>query len=153
MKLSSGDFEKEGRIPDRFTCKGEDISPSFHIDGIDPEAESLALIMDDPEAPLGIFIHWLIWNIPAEIDRIPSAVEKKERPKGIKGAIQGENDFNEIGYRGPCPPKNSEHIYRFNLYALNKKLNLKPGSRREKIQQSMEGIILEKTLLRCSFSR
>lgn len=153
MKLSSEVFGEEERIPDRFTCEGEDISPPLSIEEADPSAESFALIVDDPDAPIGVFVHWLIWNIPGETDRIPSGIEQEGNPPGLEGAVQGENDFDEIGYRGPCPPGSSEHKYRFNLYALDQKLNLDPGSRREKLQDTMEGNVIEKALLRGTYSR
>lgn len=153
MRLSSAAFEDEESIPDQFTCEGKDISPPLSIEGVDPEAESLALIVDDPDAPIGIFIHWLVWNVPPEMTQIPPGIARTGVPKELEGAIQGENDFGELDYRGPCPPGSVEHKYRFNLYALDQRLELKPGTGRQRLKEAMEGHIVEKTILRGTYSR
>jgi Raf kinase inhibitor-like YbhB/YbcL family protein len=97
-------FEDGGYIPEEYTADGRDISPPLIIENILPEAETLAVIVDDPDAPSGTFTHWLIWNIPADISQISKNIEKKEKVKDLKGAIQGKNDFNKLGYMGPAPP-------------------------------------------------
>lgn len=153
MRLSSAAFKDEERIPDRFTCEGEDISPPLTIEGVDPEAESLVLIVDDPDAPTGVFNHWLVWNIPTDRTQIPPGIPRTGVPKELEGAIQGENDFGELDYRGPCPPGNVEHEYRFNLYALDRRLELEPGAGRQRLQEAMEGHVIEKTVLKGTYSR
>ena len=152
MKLTSEAFDQNERIPDRYTCHGEDVSPPLSIEGVDPKAQSLALIVDDPDAPMGVFDHWLIWNIPAETERIPAGIAQEERPSELEGTFQGENDFNELGYRGPCPPGGSEHVYRFTLFALEEKLDLKPGAGKGALREAMEGKVIERSLLRGSYS-
>ncbi len=153
MRLSSAAFEDEERIPDRFTCEGKDISPPLTVEEVSPEAESLVIIVHDPDAPTGVFDHWLIWNLPADTTQIPPGITRTGVPKELKGAIQGENDFGESDYRGPCPPGSVEHKYRFNLYALDKKLDLKPGTKRQRLQEAMKGHVVDKTMLRGTYSR
>lgn len=153
MSLTSEAFEPGGRIPDRYTCTGEDISPPLSLEQVSADAESLVLILDDPDAPGGVFDHWLLWNIPADTTEIPEGIPQAKQVEQLGGAVQGTNDFNELGYRGPCPPAGTEHEYRFQLYALDKKLELPPGSKRAALEQAMEGHVLEEGTLRGVYSR
>ncbi|TDO95245.1 PBP family phospholipid-binding protein [Halanaerobium saccharolyticum] len=145
-------FEDGGFIPGEYTADGRDISPPLIIENIPAEAETLAVIVDDPDAPSGAFTHWLIWNIPAEINEISKNIERKEEVKGLKGALQGKNDFNELGYRGPAPPS-GVHTYRFFVYALEDKLDLEAGADKETLLEAMEGHILQKGVLKGEYTR
>jgi Raf kinase inhibitor-like YbhB/YbcL family protein len=115
LSLKSQAFEDQGFIPSKYTCDGEDINPPLLIENVPQEAKSLVLVMQDPDAPRGTFLHWLLWNISPETKEIS---EGKIPP----GAVEGKNDFGKIGYGGPCPPSGTHH-YVFTLYALSRKLD------------------------------
>jgi len=131
MKISSPEFEHNEMIPSQFTCDGEDINPTLIIEDIPPETKSLALIVDDPDAPMGTWVHWVVYDIPVtkqiQEDSIPSK--------------QGMNDFRKKDYGGPCPPSGT-HRYFFKLYALDQELNLEEGLRKKDVENAMEGHIL-----------
>lgn len=116
MELRSPDFDNNTLIPSKYTCDGEDISPELEISSIPGDAESLALVVDDPDAPHGTWTHWTIWNIDPDTDRIPAG----SLPMG---AVEGVTSFGSTGYGGPCPPSGT-HRYFFKLYALGSKLEL-----------------------------
>ncbi len=137
LKLTSPAFKHNGLIPSKYTCDGSDINPSLTIAGAPPGAKSLALIVDDPDAPAGTWVHWVIWNISpktAEIgeDAVPS------------GATQGTNDFRRRGYGGPCPPSGT-HRYFFKLYALDTVLDLGGSTTKAALERAMKGHIMEQT--------
>ncbi|HHH79321.1 MAG TPA: YbhB/YbcL family Raf kinase inhibitor-like protein [Thermoplasmatales archaeon] len=133
MTITSSAFENNGIIPDKYTCRGEDASPPLNFSDIPENAKSLVLIMYDPDAPMGTFTHWMLWDIPANITGF-SEGEKIVYP-------QGTNDFGVTGYRGPCPPSGTHH-YHFKVYALDTFLNLKPGIHREQLENAMNGHVL-----------
>jgi Raf kinase inhibitor-like YbhB/YbcL family protein len=135
MKLSSPDFENNMPIPEKFTCEGSDTSPELHISEVPGETQSLALIMEDPDAPNGNWVHWVAWNIPPETEIIPANA-------GPKFAVQGNNSWPKAEYGGPCPPSGT-HRYFFNLYALTRKLDLPAGSTRDELLKAMEGRIID----------
>lgn len=137
MKLTSPAFEHNQNIPKKFTCQGEDINPELNISEIPEGAKSLALIMDDPDAPMGTWVHWVVFNIQ------PAAAQIKEN--SIPGK-QGYNNFGRNDYGGPCPPSGT-HRYFFKLYALDTLLNLKEGIKKEDIEKAMDGHILGKAEL------
>jgi hypothetical protein len=145
-------FEDGGYIPEEYTADGRDISPPLIIENVLPEAENLAIIVDDPDAPGGAFTHWLIWNIPADVKEISKNIEKKEKAKGLNGALQGKNDFNNLGYMGPAPPS-GVHTYRFFIYALDAELDLNAGADKETLLNSMEGHVLQKAVLKGEYTR
>jgi len=145
-------FEDGGYIPEEYTADGRDISPPLIIENVPAEAETLAVIVDDPDAPNGTFTHWLIWNIPAAVSEISKDIEKKEEVKELKGALQGKNDFNELGYLGPAPPS-GVHTYRFYVYALDDQLDLKAGADKETLLRAMEGHVLQKAVLKGEYTR
>lgn len=153
MQLTSPAFQDGERIPDRFTCQGEDLSPPLHIADVPSAASSLALIMDDADAPSGTFVHWLIWNMPARMEQIPEGLPLGAMVNGLAPAEQAKNDFGVQGYSGPCPPPGSEHRYRFRLYALRGTLSLDPSADRARLEQMMEGQILAETELTGTYSR
>jgi Raf kinase inhibitor-like YbhB/YbcL family protein len=130
MKITSSAFHEGGNIPSRFTCDGSDTSPPLQITGIPSEAKSLVLIADDPDAPGGLFTHWLVWNIPPQTNSIAEG----SAPKGV----QGTNDFGKSGYRGPCPPPGT-HRYSFKIFALDRELDLRAGAKRSQLDAAMKG--------------
>jgi len=136
MKIISKEFSEQGKIPKKFTCQGQDISPQLTIENIPQDAKSLALIVDDPDAPMGTWVHWVVFNI-------------KPKDKIAEGEIpgtQGINDFGKLNYGGPCPPSGT-HRYFFKLYALDVELNLEKGCSKEDLETAMQGHILEKAEL------
>jgi Raf kinase inhibitor-like YbhB/YbcL family protein len=139
MKIASTAFEHNGQIPKKYTCDGSDVNPPLSFEGIPAEAKSLALIVDDPDAPMGTWVHWVLWNIE------PKTTEIKENsvPKNAK---QGINDFRKHDYGGPCPPSGT-HRYFYKLYALDTTLNLGPNATKNDIELSMKKHILEKAEL------
>ncbi|RMD59433.1 YbhB/YbcL family Raf kinase inhibitor-like protein [Candidatus Parcubacteria bacterium] len=134
MFLASPNFESGESIPPKFTCDGDDISPALIIKDVPPQAKSLALIVDDPDAPMGTWLHWTVWNIDPAVSFIPEGTVPR-------GAVEGVTDFGKVGYGGPCPPSGT-HRYFFKLYALDNKLNLPSGASLSDIKESIEGHIL-----------
>jgi Raf kinase inhibitor-like YbhB/YbcL family protein len=142
--LTSDAFQNDAEIPRKYTCDadGDDVSPPLKW-GQPPEgAKELALICDDPDAPIGTFDHWVIWGMPAALPDLPEAVPKLENPPAVGGAKQGKNGFGKIGYGGPCPPRGKPHHYHFRLYALDTAIDLKPGSTKADLLKAMEGHII-----------
>lgn len=134
LKISSPAFSHNGMIPSKHTCDGADVSPPLRIEGVPTEAKSLALIMDDPDAPRGIWVHWVAWNIDPKTRGIPE--------NGLPaGAVQGRNDFGTERYGGPCPPSGT-HRYFFKLYALDAPLSLARGATKAQLESAMKGHIL-----------
>src|SRR4030095_6599649 len=145
MKISSKAFGNGREIPTQYTCEGEDRSPPLQISDVPAGAKTLALICDDPDAPAGTWVHWSAWHINPQL---------KEIPEDAKLNSQGKNDFRNIGYGGPCPPKgHGPHRYFFKLYALDLILPLKPGSSKADLEKAMEGHILAKAELMGTFTR
>lgn len=144
MELTSTDFDNGGMIPSEMTCDGRDISPELLIGGVPGDAKSLALIMDDPDAPSGSFVHWVVWNIPTGTVRI----ERGSEPEGI----QGRTGFGGRGYGGPCPPSGT-HRYYFRLYALDDELALREGSSKGELEEAMESHIIAKAELMGKYKR
>jgi Raf kinase inhibitor-like YbhB/YbcL family protein len=134
LKISSAVFENNGNIPQKYTCDGKDVNPPLKIENVPPAAKSLVLIVDDPDAPMGMWVHWVVWNID------PKMGEIKENTVP-KGALQGINDFRKHDYGGPCPPSGT-HRYFFKLYALDSLLNLSTNSRKTDIEKAMKGHII-----------
>jgi len=136
MKLKSSAFEHNKFIPKKFTCEGADVNPGLIIEDIAEETKSLALIVDDPDAPMGTWVHWVVFDIPPV-----SMIEENSIP-----GKQGSNDFGRKNYGGPCPPSGT-HRYFFKIYALDKNLNLKEGTTKEELEKAMQGHILDKAEL------
>ena len=150
VRLSSSSFKDGGTIPARYTCDGEDISPPLGWSGLPGGTQSVALICDDPDAPAGTWVHWVLFNIPADTTALDEAVPTKETlPDGSK---QGMTDFRRTGYGGPCPPGGT-HRYFFKLYALNTKLDLPPGVSKSGLIEAMEGHLLAECRLIGLYSR
>ncbi len=133
-------FANGGEIPKKYTCGGANLSPALSWNGVSPAARSLVLIVDDPDAPRGTWTHWLIWNLPAHLTALPEGVPAQEVLEN--GARQGSNDFQRIGYGGPCPPPGKAHRYFFKLHALNCALDLKAGAGRKELERAMKGHIV-----------
>lgn len=144
LKLTSSAFKNEGRIPDKYTCMGEDISPPLEINGVPEGAKSLVLIIDDPDAPMGTWDHWVVFNIP-----LISKIEENSVPQG---GVQGINDFKKHDYGGPCPPSGT-HVYMFKLYALDITLDLDEDSGKVDVENAMEGHVLAQTKLLGTYSK
>lgn len=153
MKISSPAFNDGEEVPPKYTCDGADISPRLDISDVPSDTESLIVVVDDPDAPGGVFDHWTIWNMPSDIDSIPEDVPNEEVLDSLEGALQGENGFGGIGYRGPCPPGGPAHKYRFKAYALDTELDLDPGALKEDLEKEMEGHILSKDKIVGTYSR
>jgi len=152
LKVTSNAFEDGDMIPQKYTKDGKDISPPLTIKGISTEGESIAVIMDDPDAPVGTFTHWLIWNIPNEINNIPEGVHQDKEVVSLNGAIQGLNDFGEIGYRGPAPPS-GVHNYHFKVYVLDQKLDLPYDVTKNELVEEVEKHMLQKFELIAKYKR
>lgn len=139
MIISSPAFEIGGNIPEQYTCDGDNMSPPLRIKTVPEGTKSLVLVMDDPDSPLGNWIHWTVWNIKPET----TVIESGSVPSG---AIEGLNSFGEIGYGGPCPPEGT-HRYFFKLFALDIKAELKSGAIYQELEQMMAGHILARAEL------
>lgn len=140
LSVSSPVFHDGEEIPARYTCGGQDISPPLAWSEPSAGTQSFALIVDDPDAPAGVFTHWVLFNLPSDSRQLPEAVSTPARFPG--GALQGRNDFGRIGYGGPCPPPGHSHHYRFTLYALERPLDLKEGVSKKQVMDAMQGHIL-----------
>jgi Raf kinase inhibitor-like YbhB/YbcL family protein len=138
--ISSPSFHNGGQIPKKFTCEDADVSPELQWTSPPAGTESLALIVDDPDAPAGTWTHWVVFNLPAQSTSLPENVAKADELPG--GGYQGRNDFRKLGYGGPCPPAGKPHRYFFKLYALDRKLDLKPGASKQELEQAMQGHVL-----------
>src|ERR1019366_3982489 len=140
LAVTTTAFSQGGVIPKGYTCDGADTSPDLSWLGAPAGVQSFALIADDPDAPVGTWTHWLIWNIPAQSTGLPEGVPKEETLGD--GTRQGRNDFRRIGYDGPCPPPGKPHRYFFRLYALDEKLELAPGASSSDLQEAIKGHVI-----------
>lgn len=150
MELSSQAFKHEGMIPSRYTCDADDISPDLQWQAVPDGVQSFALICDDPDAPMGTWVHWVYFNIPSSTHSLPEEVTPAQQPD--QGGRQGTNDFQRIGYGGPCPPGGS-HRYYFKLYALDAMLDLDAGASKQQLLDAMEGRILAKAEMMGRYQR
>lgn len=151
LSVSSPAFSEGGKIPPEYTCEGDDISPQLDWVGIPKEAKALALIVDGPDAPGGVFTHWVIFNIPPDSSGLSKAIPSI--PEFPNGTLQGENDFGKTGYGGPCPPPGKTHRYRFILYALDEKLDLAAGSSKNQVLNATKRHILSHCQLTGTYQR
>ncbi|MFH1319672.1 MAG: YbhB/YbcL family Raf kinase inhibitor-like protein [Bacteroidota bacterium] len=139
IHIKSNVFAHEGMIPSKYTCDGENVSPPFSWGHTPEGTKSIAIINNDTDAPMGTWVHWVIYNIPPDITGLPENVPAKKALEN--GAIQGINDFKSIGYGGPCPPSGT-HRYYFKIYALDKVLELKAGATTKELLEAMEKHII-----------
>lgn len=151
IQLTSSAFTEGASIPAKYTCDGQDSSPPLKWSNLPPGARSLALVADDPDAPAGTWVHWVIYNIPSTIMELPEGLPTTETISN--GAAQGSNDFKRLGYGGPCPPRGNPHRYFFKLYALDTELSLKPGATKKELLRAMEGRVLAQGQLMGTYKR
>lgn len=151
FRLSSTAFEHEGGIPVRYTCDGEDLSPPLLWEGVPEGTLSLALIMDDPDAPMGTWVHWVVYDLPAAMSGLEEGVPPEPDLPG--GGRHGTNSWRRLGYGGPCPPGGT-HRYFFKLYALDvEELGLPAGASKEEVLRAMEGHVLAEATLMGRYGR
>ena len=144
ISVTTPAFQAGGDVAAKFTCNGANVNPELRINGVPSEAKSLVLIVDDPDAPRGLFTHWIVWNID------PKATDIGEN-SAPTGGILGTNDFGKRNYGGPCPPSGT-HRYFFKIYALDTKLDLKPSARRAELDAAMRGHTLAQGELMARYS-
>ena len=150
MQITSSAFREGEAIPRKYTCDGEDVSPPLSWSGASEGTESIALISDDPDAPMGTWVHWVIYDLPAGVTSLPEGVESVERPQ--VGGIHGITDFRRLGYGGPCPPSGT-HRYFFKLFALDNVMDLPASATKKKLLQAMKGHILAEAQIMGTYSR
>ena len=144
LTLTTSAFQQEGMIPDKYSKDGGNISPPLSWDGVPENTKSLALIVDDPDAPSGLFVHWLLYAIPPDVTSLDE--DRPAREILSNGIRQGRNGFEELGYGGPQPPSGT-HRYFFHIFALDNVPDLQPGSTREQLDEAMRGHVLEEAQL------
>lgn len=145
FELKSSAFQKDQSIPRKYTCDGPDVSVPLHWADPPPGTKSFALIADDPDAPVGTWVHWVLYDLPADTRELPEGLPPQETlPNGAK---QGLNDFRRVGYGGPCPPPGPAHRYFFKLYALDSPTNLRPRATKQQLLDAMKGHILAEAQL------
>ena len=140
IELISPAFAEGSTIPTRYTCDGDDVSPALNWSGVPEGTKSIALIADDPDAPRGTWVHWVLYGVPPDVGELPEAMTSS--PVTPTGARNGKNDFGKSGYGGPCPPRGAPHRYFFKLYALDGDVDLESGAKKEELLRAMEGPIL-----------
>jgi Raf kinase inhibitor-like YbhB/YbcL family protein len=150
LQVTSSAFENGKPIPARYTCDGEDISPPLRWSGLPQGAKSIALIADDPDAPMGTWVHWVLWNLPPIAELQEAVPTTASLPSGAK---QGISDFKRPGYGGPCPPRGGPHRYYFKLYALDAALDLPAGAKKSDLEKAMRGHILAEGQLMGTYRR
>src|SRR2546428_2800688 len=136
----------------KYTCEGVDVPPPLTWSGAPAGTRSVALIADDPDAPGGTWVHWVLYNLPAEVSELPENIAKVES-LDLGGARQGRNDFRRPGYGGPCPPPGPAHRYFFKLYALDTRLELKAGAQKKDVEAALEGHALGSAQLMGTYAR
>ena len=150
MKLTSTAFKEGEPIPRAYTCDGPNVSPALEWSGVPKSAKTLAIICDDPDAPSGTWVHWVLYNLPAENIGL---VENTPATESLRaGGFQGKNDFEKLGYGGPCPPSGT-HRYFFKTYALDVELPLKAGATKAELEKAMEGHIVGQAQLMGTYRR
>ena len=150
LQLTSSSFQ-DGRIPKQFTCDGADLSPQLAWTAPPPATKTLALIVVDPDAPMGGFTHWVLYNLPVAEHSLAEGLPTQAQLRD--GSRQGRNDFGKMGYGGSCPPQNSEHRYIFTLYALDTTLDLPPGATRDQVEKALKGHVLAHGQLIARYAR
>ncbi|HOJ13319.1 MAG TPA: YbhB/YbcL family Raf kinase inhibitor-like protein [Deltaproteobacteria bacterium] len=139
FELTSPAFTAGTEIPSVYTCQGRDISPPLSWSGAPAGTKSLVLVCEDPDAPLGTWVHWVYYDIPPSLSRLPEGIPKTARPP--QGGTQGKSSFGDLGYGGPCPPWGT-HRYFFRLYALDTVLGIPEGAKKKQVLEAMKGHVL-----------
>jgi Raf kinase inhibitor-like YbhB/YbcL family protein len=151
IKLTSAAFKDGEPIPRAYTCDGVNISPPLEWSGVPKSAKTIAIVCDDPDAPGGTWVHWVLYNLPADniglVENLPATETLKA------GGFQGKNDFGKIGYGGPCPPSGTTHRYFFRIYALDSELPLKAGATKAELMKAMEGHVVMQGQLMGTYRR
>ena len=150
ITVTSIAFQEGGPIPSKYTCDGADVSPPLQWSAVPPTAKSLALIVDDPDAPAGTWVHWVFYDLPVSTTQLPEDVPKNARL--ALGGKQGTNDFKKIGYGGPCPPSGT-HRYFFKLYALDSQTSLEPGATKDQLLNAMKDKVVAQGQLIGTYKR
>lgn len=155
LSVSTPAFEEGGAVPTEYTCEGENVSPRLNLGGVPSDASSLAVVVDDPDAPTDRpFVHWLLWNVPPDRTTLPRAVPRGETVSALDGARQGTNGAGSVGYTGPCPPpSDGAHTYRFTAVALDATLSLAAGAKRPAVDDALDGHVLARGRLTATFDR
>ncbi|MFB6129767.1 MAG: YbhB/YbcL family Raf kinase inhibitor-like protein [Salinigranum sp.] len=155
LALASSAFGDGDSIPRRFTCAGENVSPPLSLSGVPDGAGALAFVVDDPDAPGKTpYVHWLLWNVPADVTSLPEGVPTGKTVDSLGGAKQGTNSGGTVGYGGPCPPRgDGPHTYRFTCHALDSPLDLAAGAKRPALDDAMAGPAVTSTTLTATFER
>jgi Raf kinase inhibitor-like YbhB/YbcL family protein len=151
MQLTSPSFQQGAPIPVQHTCDSSNVSPKLQWTDVPAGTKSLALIADDPDAPMGTWVHWVIYDLSPSLPGLPEAVDRSQFV--LNGAKQGLNDFRHLGYGGPCPPSGKPHRYFFKLYALDSEMALPPGATISQLEAAMQGHILARTDLMGTYQR
>jgi hypothetical protein len=151
LSLQSNAFVHEGDMPRKYTCDGTDVSPALAWNDPPAGTQGFSLIMDDPDAPAGTWVHWVIYDLPAQAHELQEGVPKEKELKD--GSRQGRNDFSRLGCGGPCPPRGPAHHYFFKLYALDARLALPPGASKADLEKAMKGHILAQAQLMARYKR
>ena len=151
FSITSASFKPGGSIPRDFTADGRDVSPALSWVSAPDGTQSLALICDDPDAPVGTWVHWVIWNLPASTKGLAQGIQQSRTL--TDGSAQGKNDFGRIGYGGPSPPPGKPHRYFFRLYALKEKLTLAPGASRRELEKAMTGKVIASAEMFATYGR
>ncbi|MDD2695986.1 MAG: YbhB/YbcL family Raf kinase inhibitor-like protein [Anaerolineales bacterium] len=145
IQITSAAFSEGGAIPKKYTCDGEDLSPPLQWSGMPAQAKSLALIMDDPDAPVGTWVHWVVFDLSPQTSGLA---------EGVSGVgVQGVNSFRKLSYGGPCPPRGAPHRYYFKLYALDLLLALPQGTSKAEVEKAMQGHVLAEGQLMGKYGR
>jgi Raf kinase inhibitor-like YbhB/YbcL family protein len=152
LTLASSAFRAGAPIPVPYTCDGADRSPPLAWSGAPARTAAFALIADDPDAPGGTWVHWVLYDLPSQTSALGENVPKLERLPEV-GGVQGRNDFRAVGYGGPCPPPGPAHHYHFTLYALDRVLGLKPGATKKDVERAMAGKVLASAELVGTYAR
>jgi Raf kinase inhibitor-like YbhB/YbcL family protein len=151
IEVTSSAFQQGATIPKDYTADGADRSPPLHWSKLPEGTQSLALICDDPDAPRGTWVHWVLFNLPADRQDLKEGVPTTDAVDG--GARQGKNDFGKVGYGGPSPPKGKPHRYFFKLYALDTKLDLSSGATKAQVVDAMKGHVVAEGALLGTYGR
>lgn len=150
MRITSSAFTDGNMIPAKYTCDGQDISPPLEWKDVPAGTKSFVLISDDPDAPMGTWVHWVAYNIPPDVAKLDENVKREKEFKN--GMRQGSNDWPKIGYGGPCPPSGT-HRYYFKLYAIDTMLDIKPGATKTQILDTMKGHVLSEAQIMGRYHR